>query len=275
MIIDTHCHYNLDPLATNWQKHWSNAQAAGVKTCIVVGTNPESSSLACKLAHADHGLFAAIGVHPSEYQDDLERDVTADITVLRQQASDARVVAIGETGLDYFRLPEEPDLAQRVKRLQQQAFAAHVKLAEERALPLIIHVRDTATAIEQSSNAYLDVLDVLRAYRHTDTPFILHCISGPPSYVQTALAMGAYIGVAANCTYKKSDAIRDLVRLAPAQRVLSETDAPFLPPQQFRGQVCEPWMISKTVDFIESELGIPPSQLVDNAQRLFPQLMLQ
>lgn len=262
MIIDTHCHYNLDPLFENWQTHWQKAQEHGVKKAVIVGTDLESCQRALDIAKQDDNLFVAIGIHPNECEmNDFD---VAKLEPFFAQETLQKIVAIGETGLDYFRLPDSPEDSQRQYSItnQQNAFRAHIQLSQKYKLPLIIHVRD------KTEQAYWDVLKILRESRYSQK-FILHCISGPLAYVQQAVEMGAYIGMAGNVTYKNSEHIRDIIRSVSPERLLLETDAPFLPPQEFRGKTCEPWMIAETAEFVEEELGIPAEACTHNASMLF------
>jgi TatD DNase family protein len=276
MIFDTHCHYNLSPLKEHWKDHWALAQSHGVTGSILVGTEYESSRTACAIAESEPALFAAVGTHPENYQalvtgwlqgswnEEREFDgvVLQDVEQARLLLSE-QVVAIGEVGLDYFRLPEEGKERSMVIALQQESFAAHLELAIEASLPAIVHVRD------RTSNAYFDALEIIKARSAQDTPVILHCISGPLEYLHAALELGVYVGVAANCTYPKADLIRSLVAATPPDRLLLETDAPFLPPQAHRGTTCEPWMIAETAHFLESELSVNLEQCYQNSLAVF------
>jgi len=255
MIIDTHCHYNLGPLYENWQKHWTKAQENGVLGSIVVGTDKETSEKAIKISDAQPELFAAVGVHPSEIGE-------LNIDSIRTLAKSDRVIAIGEIGLDYFRL-KKSDRETRLR--QREGFRAQLKLALELNLPAIIHVRD------QTKGAYWDVLDILRSVWKTGSPFILHCISGPSEYVEEAIKLGAYIGVAGNAGYPNSSDLRKLISQVPKERLLLETDAPFLPPQAHRGKPCEPWMIKETDWHLTHALEISSEELVENTCSIFPQ----
>ena len=274
----------MEPLATDWQSHWQKAQEHDVTHSIIVGTALDTSRVAIEQAQQSPHLFAAPGIHPYRYEELISQGMHDEKKLLARVDSDqtelakmiptsSKVVALGETGLDYFRLPAEPQLQQLVKVIQQQAFIAHINLAQKHRLPLLIHVRDRdVPETPTAGNAYWDVLYLLRQHAPQHQTFILHCISGPKAYLKEALNMGAYIGVAANVTYKSADAIRELVRMAPADRLLLETDAPFLPPQEFRGQQCDPWMISKTAEFLE-EMGPDTKQIYQNTLTLFPQFL--
>lgn len=269
MIIDTHCHYNLEPLLEEWPTYWQKAQENTVTKSIVVGASLESSQVAVEIAANETNLFASVAIHPSEYQEAIENKSAnrlqwdQEIKVIDTLASQNKVVAIGETGLDYFRLPKaNPSLAEQIKTTQQQYFKQHLELAQTHHLPVIIHVRDSG------DTAYSDVLSILKTDYKSEQPFILHCVSGPLQYIKEAVALGAYIGIAGNSTYPKADHIRSLIKSVPADRLLLETDAPFLPPQDYRGQICEPWMIRLTAEFWQ-EQGLDLAQLEKNAATCF------
>jgi TatD DNase family protein len=283
-IFDTHCHYNLSPLRDDWQSHWQKAQAHGVKKSVIIGTDWDSIGIAQEIAAQDDNLFATGAIHPNEYDDLIRNSVESGKSVqqLQQELEDqdwethfglngttvtsGKVIAIGETGLDYFHLSQDEELNDeqkgQVAQLQQFALKKHISLAQKFNLPLIIHVRD------KGEQAYTDVLQILKKAAYSGK-FNLHCISGSLSYIQEAMEMGAYIGVAGNVTYKTADRIREIVQFFPREKILLETDAPFLPPREFRGKPCEPWMISQTATFIEQELQIDLNQIWQNSLNFF------
>lgn len=298
MIFDTHCHYNLEPLYSgkkshfrlkddsmlltkNWQDHWQKAQEHGVTQAIVVGTTIESSKVALEIAQQDENLYASVGIHPTEAEEIT--DVSDTLTQLETLLKGSKVVAIGEIGLDYFWL--KTDASKRaIREKQKKLFAAQLDLAQKYHLPQIIHVRDSmAPETPTQNNAYWDVLEILEEkYRHIrnieyvnkeekerSVPFVLHCVSGALSYVLQALDLGGYVGFDGNLTYKKTSQLKKILRYTPFNRILVETDAPYLPPQSYRGQVCEPWMIRETVEYIESEFGIDTQTLQQNAHDFF------
>ena len=255
MIIDTHCHYNLEPLYESWQKHWKKAQENDIVGSVVVGTSAETSKRSIEISESQPGLFAAVGVHPSEISQ-------LNLGAIKELAKSDKVVAIGEIGLDYFRLKK----SDRETRNQQRiGFRTQLELAVELNLPAIIHVRD------QSKGAYWDVLDILKSTWKSGSPFILHCISGPAEYATEAIKLGAYIGVAGNVGYPNSGPIRELLAQVPKERILLETDAPFLPPQTHRGKTCEPWMIKETSWHLTHAIGITSEEIIANTTKIFPQ----
>lgn len=257
MIIDTHVHYNLDPFFPTWKTYWDEAQKTGVTKSIVVGTDEASNQHAIEIAQSETYLFSAVGIHP-EYASEHD-DFALQITKVESLLTNKKVVAIGECGLDYFRLPQSPK-AEEIKNLQKELFTAHVELAKKHNLPLIIHCRD----------AYDDMLALLQTHK---PQFVLHCMSGTIEYLNTALALGGYISFAGNVTYPKATAIQELAQHTPLNRMFIETDAPYLPPQAHRGETCRPAYIAETAQFMAELLkldrGTLESQTTSNAQEFF------
>lgn len=281
MIFDTHVHYNLEPLSSKWQHHWQEAQKAGVTKSVIVGTDFQSSSIAVQIAKQDLNLFASIGHHPSMYSQIAANEINQAIAIGRAELQlildETKVVAIGEIGLDYFRLDQLSDehKIEVAKRNQRLAFEEHIHLALEENLPIIVHARDKDTPeIETEGNAYWDVLKILQKFSASNTnshklKFVLHCASGPLQFIEAAIRLGAYIGADGNITYQNADHIRQIVSIAPKNKLLVETDAPYLPPQPHRGKICQPWMISLTVDYIETHFEVSKQQLFQNSLDFF------
>lgn len=215
------------------------------------------------MAEQHDQLYAAVGIHPTDVSAEVIGQLAENIARLADLITHhPKVIAIGETGLDYYWLEDneqKPDLIAQ----QQAAFRAQIRLANQTKLPLIIHARDTG------ETAYWDILELLTAEYEFHRPFILHCVSGPITYIKAALELGAYIGMAGNMTYPNAEYLRDLARLAPTERLLLETDAPFLPPQPYRGKICEPWMIRDTADFVAEELQLDLDQIYTQSRELF------
>lgn len=260
-IFDTHCHYNMDPLWSEWQAHWQKSQEFGVDRSLIIGVDLESSRRGVEIAEQDERLYAAVGLHPTDIDDSVHEQLDEAMASIKQLIhTSKKVSAIGETGLDYYWLEDDQKPA-RIAR-QKETFTAHIHLANEYNLPLIIHARD------KGEQAYWDILELVTHHYQFEQPFILHCVSGPMEYVQQAVKLGAYIGMAGNVTYPKAEYLRDLVRSVPTDRLLLETDAPFLPPQQHRGKKCEPWMISETAEFVERELQLDLEKIYQNSYRV-------
>lgn len=254
-VIDTHCHYNLEPIVDDWLRHWEKAQTSGVVASWIPGTTVESSQRAWEIAQQDPNLWAMVGVHPHE--PGLETP-EATILALRQlieadrHLASPKILAVGEIGLDYFRIDPSDD----AERERQRALCrAQLELAQEFGLMVSLHVRDKQLPSEPTTgNAYWDTLGLVKEANLDSSP-ILHCVSGPLPYVAAMLELGAYVSFAGNITYPSAEAIRQIWEAVSAERRLIETDAPYLAPQGWRGKECEPWMVTETAKWIESHIS--------------------
>lgn len=275
-IIDTHCHYNLEPLfsgkrshfkiadgdrllSMSWHDHWQNAQQRGVIGGVIVGADMQSSLSALEIVKDQSQFIAAIGIHPHEAE---KHSLSEYRNFLTSLLPNEKIKAIGETGLDYFRLPRNEKFNQ-TKKAQHQLFTMQIQLAKEYQLPIIVHVRD------DQEDAYWETLGVLKENLDENLKFVLHCVSGPTRYVQQALKMGGYIGFDGNITYKNAEDLRNLFTMVPEDKLLLETDTPYLPPQGYRGQICEPWMITETAKYLMGNYSINLEQILINSQKFF------
>ncbi len=216
MIPDSHAH--LDLIEAPVEEVLREAAAAGVGPIITIGINLESSALAVE-ATRHPGVFASVGIHPNDTAD----AVTGSFERLEELArSSGRVVAIGETGLDYYR---DRSPAGR----QAQALREHARLAARLGKPLIVHDRQ----------AHADVLEIL-AEEARGVRVVMHCFSGDEPVLRECLSRGYYISFAGPLTFKSNKETRRLATLAPADRLLVETDAPFLSPEPYRGKPNSP-----------------------------------
>jgi len=285
MIIDTHVHYNLEPLASSWPLHWQKAQESGVKKAIIVGSNLADSQTALDITKTETNLLATVGLHPDNYSDqkalnhwlvdgkfDLDKasaDIETNMVKLKLMINQPKVVAIGEIGLDYYWLDREDQQQFKfIKQVQRQAFIEQLKLAQTHQLPVVIHCRDKETPeVPSVGNAYWDLLTIMTDFN--DLSFVLHCVSGPLQYIKQMNYLNAFMGFDGNITYTKAEQIRTIFSLCPQDKRLLETDAPYLPPQQFRGKTCEPWMISLTAQYLESNFEQSLAQIRENSLNFF------
>lgn len=250
-LVDTHCHLDCDPLAADVPAVLARARAAGVAACLTIGTDLASSHAAVALAQRHPGVRCAVGIHPNDAGGATEEVLRA----LEALAEDPVVAAIGEVGLDFYRQGAPADVQERV-------FRRCVALARRRGLPLAIHCR----------NAYDALLAVLR---EAPAPIrgVLHCVSGPAAFVQEALALGLHVSFAGNVTFPNAAALRALVPLVPEDRLLVETDAPFLAPQPVRGRTNEPAYVAHTAAALAALRGVSVDALGQatsrNARALF------
>jgi len=251
-LIDTHCHLDLEPLSAAVEAVLGRAEAAGVRQCVSIGTTLPASRANVELARRHSQIKVAVGLHPYEAAAVTDA-VLAEIDAL---AADPAVVAIGEVGLDCYRGQAPIDV-------QQRALAGFLALARRRGLPVIIHCRE----------AYDALLRALRREGSGPWRGVLHCASGPPGFIQAALDAGLHVSFAGNVTYPSAQPLRELVGLVPDQRLLIETDSPFLAPQPVRGRTNEPAHVAHTAEAIARLRGLEPAALAAltsrNARTLF------
>lgn len=251
-FVDTHCHLDLAPLAGELEAVVARAQAAGVRQCVTIGTTVDASRENAALARRHAALYAAVGVHPNE----AETVTDATFAAIEALTTEARVVAIGEVGLDYYRQHASIDR-------QAYALGGFLDIAQRRGLPLLIHCRE----------AYEPLLDLLRQTADAPVRGLIHCASGPAEFIEGALALGLSVSFAGNVTFPNAAALRALVPLVPEDRLLLETDAPFLAPQPVRGQPNEPAHVAHTAAALAELRGISLDALgaatSRNARRLF------
>lgn len=253
MLIDSHCHLDFPELKSDLPALLARAEDAGVGLMVTISTRVAKFDELKDLVEAHDNLFCSIGTHPNNAAE--EPDVTAEelIAIARHP----KVVAIGEAGLDYHYDYAPPDV-------QAKSFRQHIAAARETGLPLVIHARDAdedmATILEEES--------AKGAF-----PFILHCFTSGPDLARRGLALGGYISFSGVVTFKKAEALREIAASVPADRLLVETDAPYLAPEPFRGKTNEPAYVAKTAACLAEVRGLGADALAtlttDNFFRLF------
>ncbi len=229
MLVDSHCHLQDESLRDDLVEVLERARSSGVGLMVSAGSDLETSQAAVALAEQHPDIYAAVGISPHD-----AAKCTGDwLDQVRSLAtSSERVVAIGETGLDYFR-------AEASHELQEEAFVQQIELAWELDLAVVVHCRQ---ADER-------VLQILQEHAGAgQLRVIMHCFSGDEYLARGVLAMGYYLSFAGNLTYPKSRPTRRAAELVPDDRMLIETDTPYLPPQSSRGKRCEPAMIEETAE---------------------------
>ncbi|MDD5095291.1 MAG: TatD family hydrolase [Dehalococcoidia bacterium] len=257
-IIDTHAHLDMKPFDKDRAEIIDRARKAGITRIVTIGIDLESSRKAIELAEAHQDVFATVGFHPhdaSQMQpDDIER--------MAEMAHHPRVVAIGEMGLDFYR-NKSP------KEVQVRALEWQLELADRLSLPIVIHCREAATDM----TAILSNWIKSHQSANPGTVGVIHCFNGNAETVQKYLDMGFCIAIGAYIGYPTSLGLHDVVRSIPADRLLVETDCPFLPPQAYRGKRNEPSYLPGTVDKIAAIRSVLPQTIAErttqNAIRLF------
>ena len=258
MLIDTHAHLDFPEFAPDLDQVIQRASDAGVHRIITIGTTLESSRKSVELAERYLGVYASIGVHPtsaSAERDDFIRE-------LRELAQHPKVVAIGETGLDFHRLPNEAASAHSERAAQSAAFAEHLQLAAACKKGLIVHQRDS----------WDETLKIISEYAGRIRA-VFHCFNGSPAQARQAFEHGFFVSFTGIVTFKNASSVREAAAVIPLDRIMVETDAPFLAPQPYRGKRCEPAFVKETSAFIARLRGIQPdafaAQTTLNAEGFF------
>jgi len=250
---DTHCHLNHPELYAEWSAVLFRAQQSGLYRLLIIGYDLESSQRGVQLAEQSDALYAAVGIHPH----DAVQCTRETLVELRELARSPRVVAIGEIGLDFYR-----DLSPR--EAQYQAFHAQMQLAAELGLPVVIHCRE----------AYEELLDVLSEYPAVRG--VLHCFAGSAEQAQRGLALGYFLGIGGVVTFRSAEPLRAIVRAMPRDRLLLETDAPYLAPHPYRGKRNEPAYLPLVAQQVADLWGITLDALSEqteaNVRTLFTRL---
>jgi TatD DNase family protein len=251
VLVDTHAHLHDPAFDADRPAVITRARAVGVARFLTIGTDVETSGAAVVLAESEADVYAAVGIHPHDAR-------TADAAALERIAALARaprVVAVGEIGLDYYR-----DLSPRT--VQRTALVAQLRLARTVGKPVLLHCRD----------AHADLLDVCGAEGVGAAGGILHCFSGDLAVARRGLDLGFLISIAGPVTYPSARRLAEVVRALPLDRLVVETDCPYLPPQPWRGQRNEPAYLPVTAARVAELLGVPVSTVAaattENAARL-------
>jgi len=257
VLVDSHCH--LDRLDTeqcgDTEAVLQRARDKGVERFLCIATNLDGFEQVCEISRQHADVFCSAGVHPLQ-----NKSFTVDYQRLLEQANSQKVIAVGETGLDYY---YSPDNAQ----WQQESLRLHIQVAREVSKPLIIHTRD----------AQQDTLNILSEEKAEQVGGILHCFTESIEMATSAIDMGFYISFSGIITFHSADVLRDVARKLPLDRILVETDCPWLAPVPHRGKTNQPAYVRDVAIFLAELLGLSLEQLArlttDDFYRLFPETL--
>jgi TatD DNase family protein len=257
MFVDSHAHIDGEAFDADREEMLARARAAGVSAVLTVGTgDPRSGSLerAFEVAERHEGVYAAAGVHP---HDAKHYDEEAEARILRLARGGGRFVAWGEIGLDFYYDHSPRDV-------QREVFTRQLRAARNSGLPVIIHSRE----------ADAETIEILRReWAGSERAAVLHCFGGSPAMAVAAVELGCYISFAGNVTFKKAENLRAAAQVVPLERLLVETDCPFLAPVPLRGRRNEPAFVVETAQFLAGLRGIATEELgritTENFCRLF------
>lgn len=252
-FIDSHCHLNYKGLVEQQQEVLERARAAGVGTMLTISTRESEWDDVIGIAGREDDIWATVGIHPHE----ADSHAHIDTAKLVDRAQHPRVVGIGESGLDYYYDHSDRDQ-------QQTSFRAHIAAARETGLPIIVHTRDA----EDDTAAILRDEMGKGAY-----PGVIHCFTASDAFADIALDLGFYISISGIVTFKNAKALQATAARVPIERLLIETDAPFLAPVPHRGKTGEPAFVADTARFLANLRGIDVMTLAAatsaNFHRLF------
>ena len=252
MIFDTHAHYDDEQFNEDREQLLASMKNAGIGYIVNVGANLDTTRSTLELAHKYDFVYAAVGVHPSDSAE-LNED---NFELLREWSDDGRCVAIGEIGLDYY-WPEPG------KDVQKKWFFRQLDLAREKRLPVVIHSRDAAE----------DTVNIMKEAHAEEIGGVVHCFSYSAEIAKVCLNMGFYIGVGGVITFKNGRKLREVVDVTPMDRILLETDCPYLAPEPYRGKRNNSTYLPYVVKEIAAIKGISEEEVqritLDNARRMY------
>ena len=228
MLVDSHCHLDFKDFAQDLEQVITNAKANGVLYMQTICTKITEFDQVLRVAKKHRNIYASVGIHPNEVED--QPQITAE--ELLDYTKDPKIIGIGETGLDYYYQNSKPDL-------QKTSFIEHIQCARTAKLPLIVHTRD----------AEKDTAEILRTHMRNEKG-LLHCFTSDISLARAALDLGFYISFSGIVTFKNASAIQEVACYTPIDRMLIETDAPYLAPVPKRGRRNEPAFVLHTAEFI-------------------------
>ncbi|WP_449472332.1 TatD family hydrolase [Sphingobium chungangianum] len=241
MLIDSHCHLNYKGLIEDQQNVLERARSAGIELMLNIATRESEWDAVLATAEQEPDVYATVGIHPHE----ADEHPHIDTAKLIERAAHPRVVGIGETGLDYYY-----DHSDRAR--QQSSFRAHIAASRATGLPLIVHTRD----------AEEDTLAILREEMGQGAyPGVIHCFTASGAFADAALDLGFYISISGIVTFKSAKDLQETAARLPLDRLLIETDSPFLAPVPHRGKSCEPAFVADTAHFLANLRGESFEQL--------------
>ncbi|MFT3967081.1 MAG: TatD family hydrolase [Sphingobium sp.] len=252
MFTDSHCHLNYKGLVEEQAAVLARAREGGVSRMLNIATRASEWPDVLATAEREADVWATIGIHPHEADEHPDVDTAR----LVEGAAHPRIVGIGETGLDYYY--DHSD-----RRRQQESFRAHIAASRETGLPLIVHTRDA----EEDTAAILDEEMAKGAF-----PGVIHCFTASDAFADIALGLGFYISLSGIVTFRNAKALQETAKRIPEDRLLIETDSPFLAPIPHRGKTCEPLFVTDTARFLADLRGVSVEELGERTSANFTSL---
>ncbi len=250
MLVDSHCHLdrlNLDKYENGLDEAVAAAKARGISHMLCVCISEENKNAVVDIAQRYEGISASVGIHPSDVKEEvLSKDD------LRAWSEEDKVVAIGETGLDYYYTRE-------FAVQQQESFVRHLAVASEKKLPVIVHTRE----------AREDTIALIRSHGDLESAGVLHCFTETWEMAKQALDLNYYISISGIVTFKNALELKEVARKIPAERLLVETDSPYLAPVPYRGKPNEPKYVREVAEYVAELRGISYTELAEQTSENF------
>lgn len=256
MFIDSHCHLTFDELYQDRENYFQLMKDAKVDFALSVATNVDNQDRIVEIINNYDHIFGSVGIHPDE---DLPTDFVLTEEYLLRYALNSKIIAIGETGLDYYRLDLNAD--QDKITAQKIRFMTHIEVANQTNLPLIIHTRG------DSHNDILNIMSEMKAQNA-----VMHCFTENLDVAKRCLDMGYYISISGIVTFKNATQVQEVAKYVPLDRLLIETDAPFLAPVPFRGKLNHPALVSYTAEYIAGLRQVSVLEIAINTSSNFKRL---
>ena len=247
MIIDSHCHLDYEPLINNIDQVLLNAKNENITNLLTIGTSLESSKKVLEIVNKYPNVYGAIGIHPNSTTGNLDK--LDEILMLKKK--NKKIISFGETGLDYFYKRSD-------KKDQIIAFEKHVEFSISEKIPVIIHTRDADD----------DTISIVKKY-YKKTNFLIHCFTGNLEFAKNLLNLNCLISFSGIITFKKSNDLRDVVKYVPLEKMLIETDSPYLSPDPFRGKSNEPANVKIVAENVALIKGISLNEVAELTTKNF------
>lgn len=249
MFIDSHCHLNFTELYSNLGNYLAQMKENSVDYALCVGTRPDNLNTVIEIANNHDNIFASVGIHPDEKLPEF--NLTEDL--LLNYTKNPKVIAIGETGLDYYHC-HDSDMS-----WQHNRFILHIETAKKSQLPLIIHTRESIK----------DTLHIMQAHNAMSVGAVMHCFTENLENAKKCLDLGFYISISGIVTFKNAKIVQEVAQYVPLDMLLIETDSPFLAPTPFRGKLNHPALVKHTAQYIADLKAISIEQLAHSTTTNF------
>ena len=240
-MIDSHCHLDHEPLISDLPNVIKRSKDVGIKKLLTISTSHESFNRILKIINEDEIIYGTIGIHPHET---IDNKITSDYLV-KGFNENPKIIGIGETGLDFFY--NHSDKKDQIRSLEE-----HIKAAIELKIPLIIHSR----------NAEVETLEIFNKYKKENLKILMHCFTGSKDFAQKLLDFNTYFSASGIITFKNSQELQETFKIIPLNRLLIETDSPFLAPEPYRGKKNEPSFVKFTAEKLANLKKIDTQQLI-------------